>query len=113
MAKASIAVKSEGSPPESVPNDDAVSIFFDTLAEIGMSDKEAAYTMAMDPGQLSRVKSHQARLPLDAIWRLPNRFWVVFRERLDDARGLNPAREKELFAQRIGELVSLLIKQAA
>lgn len=111
MARASIPINSPVGADETTLRDDAVSLFFETLAAIGMSDKEAAYTMAMDPAQLSRVKSGQARLPFDAIWRLPNRFWVTFRGRIDEARGINPATEKEVFAQRLGELVTLLVRQ--
>lgn len=108
MAKASIDVKSPG-----FVEDDAVSLFFQTLADIGMSDKEAAYTMALDPAQLSRVKSHQARLPFDAIWRLPNRFWVAFNDRIAAARQLTPENQRDERKKRIVELVSLLLQECA
>lgn len=110
-AKASIEINSSRDSLEPTLDDDAVSLFFETLAEVGMSDKEAAYTMAMDPAQLSRVRSRTARLPFDAIWRLPNRFWLAFRNRIDAARGLNEHNEKHLIAQRIGELVTLLVRR--
>jgi hypothetical protein len=52
MAKASIRINAHTAVTEAEGLDEAVSLFFATLAEIGMSDKEAAYTMAMDPAQL-------------------------------------------------------------
>jgi len=112
MAKASIAVNSAESPNDFAFIADPVSLFFETIAVIGMSEKEAAYTMAMDPAQLSRVKSGQARLPFDAMWRLPATFWVELRNRIEMAKGLNPARVRELRAARIGELVKLLVEVA-
>lgn len=113
MAKASIAVNSSANQPDTFTEDDAVSLFFETLAEVGMTEKEAAYTMALDPGQLSRVKSRQARLPFDAMWRLPATFWFAFRHQIEVAKHLNERNEKALRAARIGELVKLLIEEVA
>lgn len=112
MAKASIAVNR---PTDSAPievSNAAVSLVFETLASIGMSDKEAAYTMAMDPAQLSRVKTGQARLPFDAIWRLPDRFWAAFAARIGQEKGLTEESARSLKAARIGELVRLLVEVA-
>lgn len=86
---------------------DPVSLFFEAIAAIGMSDKEAAYTMAMDPAQLSRVKSRQARLPFDAMWRLPAGFWVELRNRIDDAKSLSVeqhARTSRGADRRVGQV---------
>lgn len=113
MAKASIAINSEGNLPESISELDGVSLFFAALADVGMSDKEAAYTMAMDPAQLSRVKTKQARLPFDAMWRLPASFWLALRARIDHAKQLTADADRGLKAARIGELVKLLVEVAS
>jgi hypothetical protein len=113
MAKASIPINTPVGHDDPTLADDAVSLFFAALADCGMSDKLAAYTMAMDPAHLSRVKSHQARLPLDAIWRLPVAFWLAFRLRIDTAKGLSPENARLVRAQRIGELVTLLLQEPA
>jgi hypothetical protein len=112
-AKASIDANR---PPASAPiacSDDAVSLVFDALAEIGMSEKEAAFEMGLDPADLSRIKGRQRRLPIDALWRLPDRFWFAFRDRVDAARGLTRDNAKRIRAARIGELVSLLVEAAS
>lgn len=113
QAKASIGINRSHSSASDEASDFSVSLVFETLAEIGMSDKEAAYTMAMDPAQLSRVKTGQARLPIDALWRLPDRFWLAFNRRVDSAKGINPVNEVRLRAARIGELVRLLVEGVA
>jgi hypothetical protein len=112
MAKASIAINSSDESQETSLADDALSLFFAALADVGMSDKEAAYTMAMDPAQLSRVKNGAARLPFDAMWRLPSSFWIAFRARLDAAKHLTETHAREVKAARIGELVRLLVEIA-
>jgi hypothetical protein len=112
-AKASIAINRPQESASSDCSDTAVSLVFEALAEIGMADKEAAYAMAMDPAQLSRVKSGQARLPIDALWRLPDRFWFAFRGRVDAARHLTTDSARQARAARIGELVRLLVEDVA
>lgn len=110
-AKASIGVKYQ-KPSGAGPHDlgrVAVSLFFETLAEIGMSEKEAAYEMALDPAQLSRMKSGQARLSIDAMWRLRDSFWIVFVRKLNEAKGLCAERDSEVRIERISELTRLLI----
>jgi antitoxin component HigA of HigAB toxin-antitoxin module len=113
MAKASIDVHSPESAAQPSASADAVSLVVDTLRQIGMSDKEACYCMGFDPSQFSRVKEGRARLPLDALWRLPDRFWFAFRDRVDAARGLTRDNAKRIRAARIGELVSLLVEAAS
>lgn len=112
MVRASVPVNSPINRDDPTLHDDAVSLFFAALADCGMSDKAAAYTMALDPAQLSRVKSRHARLPFDAMWRLPSGFWLAFRARLDDAKQLTDAHARDVKAARIGELVKLLVEVA-
>lgn len=112
-AKASIAINSEGSGPNPAEPADPVSLFFETLAAVGLSDKEAAYTMAMDPAQLSRVRNGQARLPFDAMWRLPDIFWLELRNRIETAKSLGAEHAHAIRAARIGELVRLLVEDVA
>lgn len=110
MAKASI---DRNSIEEHALQVDAVSLFFETIAACGMSDKEAAYTMALDPAQLSRVKVGQARLPFDAMWRLPNRFWITFRDRIDAAKQLTAENRRAIQRARLLEVIGLLLEEAS
>lgn len=112
-AKASIAINRPEIQPSLALDAAAVSLVFEVLAELGMPEKEAAYTMAMDPAQLSRVKSGQGRLSIEALWRLDARFWLLFLRRTAEAKGLSPQQEKSIRAARIGELVRLLCEATA
>lgn len=112
-AKASIAVNRDDSSQFSAKDTEAIAIVFASIAAVGMSDKEAAYDMAMDPAQLSRIKSGQGRLPFDALWRLPDRFWSEFADRIEAAKGLGHADIKRIRAARISELVRLLVEEVA
>jgi hypothetical protein len=109
MAKAAIAINSADEVGE---RDIPVSLFFESVADAGMSEKEAAYTMALDPATLSRVKSGQARLTFEAIWRMPDAFWSVFTSKVIAAKGLSEIRTREIKAARISELVRLLVEVA-
>ena len=113
MAKASIVVNRPETSDQFDASEAALSVVFESLAAIGMSDKEAAYTMAMDPAQLSRVKTGQGRMPLDALWRLPDAFWFEFRRRVDEAKGLSAEHSRTVKAQRISELIRLLVEEVA
>jgi hypothetical protein len=93
-------------------SEDVTGLVFEAIAEAGLSDKAAALTMGLDPAQLSRVKSGQARLPVDALWRLPDTFWFAFRSRVDAARQLSEDRQRDVKVQRISELVRLLLEVA-
>lgn len=112
-AKASIDVNRQETSGDIQSQADAVSLFFETIAAIGMSDKEAAYYMAMDAAQLSRIKTRQARLPFDAMWRMPDHFWAEFADRIEQARGLSDVAVKRVKAARISELVRLLVEDVA
>jgi hypothetical protein len=112
MAKASIVVNRSEASAEIADSDAAVSLVFECIASVGMSDKEAAYTMAMDPAQLARVKTKQARLPIDALWRMPDAFWLEFRRRVDEAKGLSEEHARSVRAARIAELIRLLVEVA-
>jgi hypothetical protein len=95
------------------PTQEAIEIFFGALADTGLTQDQAAQDMRVDPPLLSRVKNGTARLPFEAMWLLRPAFWVHLRNRIDEAKELSPARVRELRAQRIGELVRLLIEDAA
>ena len=113
MAKASIAFHREETSGVPEMSADAVSLVVETIAAIGMSDKEACLTMRFDQSQFSKVKQGQARLPIDALWHMPDRFWAEFGERVRVARGMSPENERRQVAARIGELVKLLIEEVA
>jgi hypothetical protein len=111
-AKASIAVNSRAAVEPVEATDDVTPLIFAAIADAGMSDKAAALSMGLDPAQLSRVKSGQSRLPVDALWRLPDTFWFAFRARIDEARQLSDDKERSVKIARIGELVRLLLEVA-
>lgn len=113
MAKVSTDVNRQAGVAESTDGLDVVSLFFETLAACGFSEKEAAYEMAMDPAQLSRVKSGQARLPMDAVWRLPDRFWLAFRVRIDAAKRLTSEDRRAIQRARLIEVISLMLSEVA
>jgi ribosome-binding protein aMBF1 (putative translation factor) len=112
MAKASIDVNRSQPSGEPETSDEVVSMVFDAIAATGMSDKEAAYTMAMDPAALSRIKTRQQRMSIDAMWRLPDAFWFEFRKRVDEARGLSDQANRDAKVNRIAELLKLLLEVA-
>ncbi|MEO8070554.1 MAG: hypothetical protein ABI652_04070 [Acidobacteriota bacterium] len=113
MAKASIAINRQSSSLDIATSGDVVSLVFEALAACVISDKEAAYLMALDPATLSRVKTGQARLQLECVWRLPDRFWFEFRRLVDERRGLSGTNEKRVRIARIKELTALLVEEAA
>lgn len=113
MAKSSIAVNRPETSAQMACAPDVVSLVFESIAAVGMSDKEAAYAMAMDTAQLSRIKNGQGRMPVDAIWRLPDLFWFEFRRRVDEQKHLSADSAKQARVARIRELVGLLVEEAA
>lgn len=109
-AKASMDLnRPDSSAPAALPCD-VVSLVFQCLAAVGLSEKEAAYTMALDPASLSRMKTGQQRLPIDAVWRLPDRFWAEFADRIGEAKNLTERHLLKVRAARIAELVKLLLE---
>lgn len=92
---------------------DAVSLVFESIAAIGMSEKEAAHTMALDPATLSRIKTGQGRLSIESLWRMPDRFWFEFWQRIGRARGMSTEQERQENAALIGELVRKLVERIA
>lgn len=112
-AKAAIGVNRAAESSAAGDTEAALSLVFEAIAAIGMSDKEAAYTMGLDPAQLSRIKSRQARLPFDALWRMPDLFWAELNQRVEQARGLSDTSIRARKAARISELVRLLIEEVA
>lgn len=113
VAKAAIGLNRAAVTDAIALTDDVVSLFFECLAAIQMPDKEAAITMGMDPATLSRIRTKQARLTLEAIWRLPDAFWFEFRERVNEQRGLTVTSARRVRLARIRELASLLVDEAA
>lgn len=112
MAKASIAINRQHSSASAAVEVSPVSLVFETFAEMGMSDKEAAYEMAMDPAQLSRVKNGQAKLPFESIWRLSDLWWAKFSSRVARERGLCEESQRSAKTARIAELLRLLLEVA-
>lgn len=110
MAKASMDVNRAQTSLDFDLGDQAVSLFFDTLAAIAMPEKEAAYQMALDPATLSRIKNRQQKLPFEAMWRMPDRFWIEFSARINAAKALTAENANKVRAARIGELVRLLVE---
>jgi len=109
-AKASIDINRATESAGSELAADMVSLVFEVFAAIGWADKEAAYHLGMDAAQLSRIKHGQGKLAIDTLGRLPNVFWIEFRNRIDDARGLSRDREADAFAEHVGQIVAATLK---
>lgn len=112
-AKASITINSPMDSASDLVKADAVSLVFESIAAIGMSEKEAAHTMALDPATLSRIKTGQGRLSIESLWRMPDRFWFEFWQRIGRARGMSTEQERQENAALIGELVRKLVERIA
>lgn len=110
MAKGSIPLHRAENAGSLGPAADGVSLILETLADIGMSDKEACIHMEYDAPLFSKVKQGRARLPFDALWLLPDRFWIPFHRRIAVARGLTEESRAEIRAARIAELVRLILE---
>lgn len=107
MAKASIGLhRVDG------VDDGAIAIVVASLNAIGMSDKEACLEMGFDASQFSKVKQGRARLPIEALWRLPDRFWIEFRRRIDTEKGLTPESIDDIEMAWMTELFGLLLRRA-
>jgi hypothetical protein len=79
----------------------------------GLSQKEMAISANVDAGTFSSALSGQGRVNFAAHWlhNQPDAFWSAFAKIVLERRGIDEARADELTADRIGELVTLLIKQ--
>ena len=88
-------------------------MFFEVLSKLNISDKEAAEDMNWQASRLSESRKGSARVPLDGLLELSNDVWVEFRNRVDAAKGLNPEREDDLYAEQIGSLLTMLLKHRA
>lgn len=113
QAKASIDRNQPEIPVDPACVDFDVSLVFDTLAEVGVDDKEAGYWMGKDKATVSRMKHGIQPLPMDALWRLPDRFWAKFHPRIGEAKGLTERHLLKVRAARIAELVTLLLEGVA
>lgn len=113
MAKGSIPVHQSETSADLGVSADWLSLVLATLRDIGMSDKEACIHMDYDASLFSKVKRGDARLPFDALWRLPDRFWAEFQPRVMEARKLTEESKRAMKAARISELVRLLIEEVA
>jgi hypothetical protein len=112
MAKSSMPLQQAENIDETAIRLEAVSLFLECLAAIGMELKEACLTMQFDRSLFSKVEKGEARLPFDAMWRLPLAFWVEFHKRLALKKGLSVASRREarmaLAMQTFQNLVDLI-----
>lgn len=109
-AKASIECNRPQPSGDSKPDEFDVSLVFDTLAEVGIDDKEAGYWMGKDKATVSRMKHGLQPLPLEAVWRLPDRFWAKFHPRIAEAKGITERHLLKVRKARMLELVSLIVE---
>lgn len=81
------------------------------LAQAGLSQKFFAHQAKADEPQVSRVLTGQAKSGLWGwLWKQDVRFWVPFLQILAVAKGITHECEADVDAERIGELVTLLLK---
>ena len=112
---AKVGLSSTPMPTESNPDDKAafLSLIDEARIRAGLSQKEMAISANVDAGTFSAALSGQGRVNFAAHWLhgQPDAFWSAFSKIVLERRGIDQARADELTADRIGELVSLLIKQ--
>lgn len=79
----------------------------------GETIKEMAGNAGTDTGSFSEAMSGQGRINFAAHWLdgQSDAWWMAFIKIVCEKRGLDATRQREITAERIGELVCLLIKQ--
>lgn len=92
--------------------EEAVDMVFEVFDEVGLTDKDAARLMKIDAGQLGRIKAKKGRLPFDALWRLPLRFWVTLLRRINEAKGLTEESIDEIEARCLGQVMQMLASRS-
>jgi hypothetical protein len=111
---AKVGITSEPLPigPNSEDKAAFLALIDEARIRAGLSQKEMAISANVDQGTFSEALSGQGRINFAAHW-LHNQcdgFWTAFAKIVLEKRGLDQDRVEELTAQRIGELVTLLIQ---
>jgi hypothetical protein len=83
-----------------------------SMKDAGMSQKEMAINAGCTESQLADGLNGVRNFSADWLWEQPNSFWLKLRDHVDAAKGLTVENRRALAAERIGELVKLLIEQA-
>jgi len=78
----------------------------------GMSVKEMAIEANVDMATFAAALKGTSRQNFAAHWLAaqPTKWWMAFHKITADRYGLSPRVEQETFAERVGELVTLLLK---
>jgi hypothetical protein len=112
---ARVGLASHPVPTESNLDDKAafLSLIDEARIRAGLSQKEMAICANVDAGTFSVALSGQGRVNFAAHWLngQPDAFWAAFSKIVLERRGIDQQRADDLTADRIGELVTLLIKQ--
>jgi hypothetical protein len=102
-------------PTDPTPDDKGAFLALIDEARIraGVTKKEMQICSGVDKGTFYEAMSGQGRSNFAAHWlhNQPDKFWASFADLVLERRGIDKARVDELTADRIGELVTLLIKQ--
>lgn len=77
----------------------------------GMSQKEMAINAGVPEGPFSEaLRGVRGNFAIHWLDRQPDVFWLAFHRITADRYGITPQKQDEVWADRIGELVTLLIK---
>jgi transcriptional regulator with XRE-family HTH domain len=102
-------------PTRSEQNPDEKAAFLALIDEAriraGLSQKEMAMTAAVSEGVFSEaLKGQRGNFAIHWLATQPAPFWAAFLKILARRFDITPEREIDLAADRIGELVALLVK---
>lgn len=107
-AKASMPVNRPENTEPTEQGDSDLSLVIDALAAAGISSKEAAITMGMDPAQWTRIKGGTGRLSVNCLQRLPATFWLHYIERVRVLKGLSEDTEAGMKNKEIQDTADAL-----
>lgn len=112
-AKAGIDANRASSSADAEDRAECLSLIREALKRSGMSQKEMAINARCSESQLADGLNGVRNFSVDWLWTQPNKFWLELRELTDQAKQLTPENKAAARAERIGELVRLLLEVAA
>ncbi|HXI99499.1 MAG TPA: helix-turn-helix transcriptional regulator [Gemmatimonadaceae bacterium] len=112
-AKARIDANSSAGIERSETRREFVSLIRRAMKSADMSQKAFALNAGIPESVLSDGFNGVRNFSADWLWFQPNAFWIELRNEIDTAKGLTTDNARAIRAERIGELVRLLIQEVA
>ncbi len=107
-------VRATSQPPAKVSERaDLLGLIRSAAADCNLSQKALAINAGCSESELSDGLSGRRNFAAAWIWSQPDTFLLRFVELMTEARGLTPAAVREVRANRIAELIRLLLVEAA